>query len=132
MRLSAKAIQTYNGPNSFSTGNQWTVRAGDPNTLYFQLIDLDQAGLRYLAGVGSSNQPFGVQVTFLSIDDTKKIIAQAVQADANDSSLWKVTLSSLQVPGGGNVWMAVQEGNAIRRFSVLGMLAVEYLNNGNA
>lgn len=147
MRLSAKPVITFNNINSYVFGNQWIVRAGDPNTLYFQVLDIDQAisgnnqgfgifsgitpvgttaGLRYLLGIGSSNQPYGITVTFPSIDGTKQIEVAAVQVDANDSSIWKVSLASIQTPGGGNVQFAIQEGSTIRRFSVMNMLGIEF------
>lgn len=150
MRLSAKPIIRWCDVNDYSFGNQWITRAGDPNTLYFQILDIDQAvagnnagfgifsgitpvgtvaGLRYLVGIGVSNQPYSVTVTFPSIDNLNVITAQAVQADANDSSIWKVSLSSKQIPAGGSVQFAVQEGSAIRRFSVLNMLGVEDPND---
>lgn len=150
MRLSAKPIKSFGNINYFSYGNQWYVRAGDPNTLYFQLIDIDQAvsgngqgmgvfsgispvgtsaGQRYLVGVGTDNQPFSVSVIFMSIDDSGSITIPAVQADPNDSSIWKITIPSSQIPGGGNVQFAITEGSSIRRFSVLNMLAVEFPEN---
>jgi hypothetical protein len=146
MRLSAKPIIRWANVNDYSFGNQWIVRSGDPNTLYFQIVDTDQAisgnnqgfgifsgitpvgttaGLRYLLGIGVSNQPYGITVTFPSIDSTKVIQYAAVQADANDSSIWKVSLPASQIPSGGNVQFAIQEGSAIRRFSVMNMLGVE-------
>lgn len=145
MYLSAKPIINWCDVNMYSFGNQWNVNAGDPLTLYFQIIDTDQsiqgnnqgfsifsgitavgttAGLRYLLGIGSSNQPYGIKVTFPSIDNTKVLTYTAVQADANDSSIWKVTLPASQIPASGNVQFAVQEGTNIRRFSVINMLAV--------
>jgi len=129
----------------YTFGNQWTVNQGDPNTLYFQVLDSNQAiqgnnqgygifsgitplgttaGLRYLLGIGTQNQPYGITVTFPSLDNDQVITATAVQADANDSSIWKVTTSANQILAGGAVQFAVQEGNTIRRFSVLNMLAV--------
>lgn len=153
MRLSAKPIVNWSNVNMYSFGNQWIVRSGDPLTLYFQIFDQDQAiqgngpgfgqifsgiaplgttdGLRYLLGVGSSNQPYGVTVTFPSIDNSKSLTFVAQQADANDSSIWKVTLPASQSPNGGNVQFAVQEGSAIRRFSVMNMIAVEDPNDGS-
>lgn len=144
MRLSAKAIVTYGNINVFQYGNQWTIRSGDPVTLYFQLVDLDQSvpvqsnslftgltsvgnlyGLRYLAGIGGSNQPYSLTLTFPSTDDTKVITVAAVQADANDSSLWKVTLTANQLPASGNVQFALTEGTVTRRFFVVNLLAVE-------
>lgn len=154
MRLSAKPIVNWCNVNMYSFGNQWIVRSGDQLVLYFQLLDQDQAvqgngagfgvvfsgiaplgttdGLRYLLGVGSANQPFGVQVTFPSIDNTKQLTYIAQQADPNDSSIWKVSLPASQSPAGGNVLFTVQEGTSIRRFSVMNMIAVEDpTNNGS-
>lgn len=149
MRLSARPLLNYFSVNSFSYGNQWIIRAGDPNTLYFQVFDLDQGpasvvgapnpifgfqgsaslagniGLRYVVGVGSGNTPSGITVTFPSIDDTQVITAQAVQ-DPNDGSIWSVTLGQNQKPNSGNVIFAVAEGNNIRRFSAQNVLMVEY------
>ena len=147
MRLSAKPIVTWNGVNSYVFGNQWIINQGDPNTLYFQIFDADQAtqgssqtsplftgitsvgisaGLRYLVGIGGSNQPYQVSVTFPSIDDSKVLTLVATQADPNDSSIWKVSLTSDMSVSGGNLQFAVQEGSNIRRFSVVNMLNVQF------
>jgi hypothetical protein len=152
MLLSAKPIVNWCNVNMYTFGNQWIIRSGDPNTLYFQIIDTSQAisgnnqgfgifsgitpvgttaGLRYLLGIGTSNQPYGITVTFPSIDNNNVITATAIQADANDSSIWKVSLAASQMPAGGNVQFAIQEGSSIRRFSVTNMLDVEDpTNNG--
>ncbi len=129
MRLSAKLIQNYSNINSFGYTNQWVIRAGEPNTLYFQLVDLEQNALRHIAGVGGSNQPYSVSVTFPSIDDAKVITATAVQADATDASVWKVSLGSNQTPGSGQVVFTVVEGSATRSFGVLQAIQVEYPGN---
>ena len=130
MRLYARPLLNYANVNNFSYGNQWIVRSGDPNTLYFQLVDLDQgsSGLRYLPGIGSQNQPANVSVTFPSIDDAQVITAQATQ-DPNDGSIWSVTLSPTQNINSGNVIFAIFEGSSIRRFSVLNLVSVEYPQN---
>lgn len=148
MRLSARPLLNYANVNSFSYGNQWIIRAGEPNTLYFQIVDLDQGpasvignqpfmgaptlsgnvGLRYMVGVGVPNQPAGIQVTFPSIDDLQVITATAVQ-EADDKSIWKVVLTSSQKPNTGNVVFAVTEGSSTRRFSALNLMAVEYPQN---
>lgn len=152
MRLSARPLLNYANVNSFSYGNQWIIRAGDPNTLYFQVVDLDQGpasvvggpnpifgfqgsaalsgniGLRYMVGVGVSNQPAGITVTFPSLDDTQVINVLAVQ-DPNDASIWSVTLGQNQKPNSGNIMFAVAEGSSIRRFSALNLISVEYPQN---
>ena len=150
MRLSTRPLLNYVNVNNFDYGNQWAIRAGDPNTLYFQVVDLDQGpaqvigqanpifgfgqggqlggniGLRYMVGV--TNTPAGITVTFPSIDDTQVINATAVQ-DPNDKSIWSVTLGPNQKPASGNVQFAVAEGNQIRRFSALNILSVESPTN---
>lgn len=129
MRLSAKALVNWATVNNFDYANQWLIRAGEKNILYFQLFDLEQCDqLRYVAGVGVSNQPASIVVTFLSIDSTKVIQAIATQ-DPNDGSIWSVTLSSSQIPQGGNVKFTLTEGTIIRNFSVLALLGVEYPGN---
>jgi hypothetical protein len=130
--------------NNFSYGNQWIIRAGDPNVLTFQVVDLDQGpaqtignqifgapslsgniGLRYMVGVSTLA---AINVTFPSIDDAQVITVPAVQ-DPNDKSIWTVTLGPNQKPNSGNVIFAITEGSATRRFSALDLLKVEYPQN---
>lgn len=136
MRLSARSIVNYNSINSFSYANQWTIRAGDPNSLYFQLVDLNntdntvcKAPLRYIAGASTITQPAILTVTFPSIDDATQITVTATQADPADGSIWKADLSPAQIPGSGAVQFAVSEAGVIRRFGVLAMISVEYPDN---
>lgn len=130
MRLTAKPITTFSNINSFSYSNQWIVRAGDPNTLYFQIVDLDQNGLRYLAGIGIQNQPASIQITFPSIDDINVIKATATQ-DPNDKSIWSVNIGPNQRPGSGAVIFQITENTTVRRFSVTNMLTVEQPISGS-
>lgn len=146
MRLSAKALVNYANINNFAYANQWIIRAGEINILYFQLFDLDQGpqnaingpifgsnnalagnvGLRYMTGVGTANQPVGLVVTFPSIDSSQAFSVIAQQADPTDASIFKITLSSMQSPNSGNVFFALTEGNNTRRFFVQNMISVEY------
>ena len=145
MRLSANLIVNYANINQFSYANQWQIRAGDTNTLYFQIVDLDQninnmsglnsgaqnlngpsSSLRYLVGLGTQNQPYAVQVKFPSIDDSKALVVQAVQASSNDSSVWMVSIAGTQCINSGNVIFTVFEGTSIRTFKLMNALAVEY------
>ena len=127
MRLSAKALINYGSVNQFDYANQWIIRANEPNTLYFQLVDLDQDELRYMAGISLAA---GVVVTFPSVDDAQVIAANAVQ-ETNDKSIWKVVLSSIQKPNSGSVVFALTEGTVTSKFSVLNLISVEYLNEGS-
>lgn len=145
MRLSANLIRTYNNINSFGFGD-WSVRANEPNTLYFQIVDLDQMpwvvrqntswpgivqitddhnSLRYLTGQ-NGNTPVVVTVTFPSMDcNSSALVVTATAVDAADASLFKVDLTALQVPGSGNVIFSVQEGAVTRKFLVMDAISVE-------
>lgn len=129
MRLSAVPLINFSSVNGFDTANEWTIRSGEPNTLYFQLVDLDKDGLRYIAGIGSANQPASIAVTFPSIDSAKVLNLNATVANAADGSIWQVAIPSNQSPFSGNVWFAITEGTVTRRFNVLNMISVEYPTN---
>jgi len=157
MKLSAVALLNYQNTNNFAYANQWVIQSGDGVTLYFQVVDLDQGpynviggyynysfgfgpvtqtltgstGNRYMVGVGSSNQPDAIRVTFPSIDSANVIQVFATQADPNDSSIWSINLSPTQIPATGNVQFTIYEGNNVRNFSVMDMLDVVSLNNGS-
>jgi hypothetical protein len=129
MRLSAKPIVNYDSINSFDTGNQWIIRAGDPNRLYFQLVDLDKVDssmckipLRYVPQYTTSQV---LQVTFPSLDDAAQIVATAAQV-AGDGSIFYVDLTPAQIPGSGAVQFSLTLDGVTRRFGVLGMMSVEY------
>jgi hypothetical protein len=126
MRLSAKIIVNYANINQFAySEEQWKIRAGDPNTLYFQLVDLDQKELRYLLGLGASNQPDAIVVTCPSIDNSKCLQFQAIQADVADSSVWKIEIAPTQIPCSGNVIFTVTEGSTVRHFRLINAMHVE-------
>lgn len=124
MRLSAIPLINFQNINSYQSASQWIVRASDPNTLYFQLVDLDQNSLRYIAGVGLSNQPASVSVIFPSIDSSKVLTLTAVQ-NVNDGSVWSVSIPSTSSPQTGNVKFQVVEGANARSFFVTQMIVVE-------
>lgn len=126
MRLSAKAIKNYANINNFDFVSEWLIRANEPNTLYFQLVDLDQDSLRYIAGIGGAAT---ITVNFPSVNDAQELSIAATQADAADGSVWKVDLTNLQVPNSGSVVFTIVQAGVTRKFSVLNMISVE--NPGN-
>lgn len=128
-RLSAKPIVNFQGINSYKTANQWSIYAGNNNTLYFQVVDLDQCGLRYIPGIGVTNQPVGIKVIFPSIDCSKKLELIA-QQQASDGSIWSVQIPVTNTPQTGNVMFQLFEGNNYSSFVVDQMLIVNFLNNG--
>lgn len=126
MRLSAKLIKNFVDINHFNYATEWNARQNEPNTFYFQLVDLDQDGLRYLPIDAS----YSVTVTFPALNVTNVLEKSATQASALDRSVWKVDLADTEVPSSGNVQFKLVEGSVTRRFSVLQALVVEKLNDG--
>lgn len=126
MRLSAQTIKNFQGINSFQKSSEWTIRLDEPNTLYFQLVDLDQDGLRYIP-TGSTPS---VQVVFPAVNPTNVVTKVATQVSALDGSLWKVDLLDTESPSSGNVQFVLTEGGVSRRFVVLQGLVVEMFNQG--
>jgi len=122
-RLSARPIVNFQNINSFKYANQWSISSGNTTTLYFQMVDPDQCELRYIMGIGSSNQPDAVRVTFPSIDNAQVLSLFATQ-DPNDGSIWSINIPFTNTPCGGNVLFQVYEGNNIKTFTVLQMIVV--------
>lgn len=121
MLLSAKILKSVCGVNMFGYATNWTIRANEPNSLYFQLVDLDQAGIRYMPAAGSS-----INVTFPALPSASAIVVAASQPFPLDPSIWEVDLTNLQVPGSGNVIFSLTENSTVRTFSVMNAISVEY------
>jgi hypothetical protein len=126
VRLSAQTLKNFQNVNSFQKSSEWTIRLDEPNTLYFQLVDLDQDGLRYIPTGASPS----VQVVFPAVNPDNVITKTAIQASSLDGSLWKVDLLSTEKPSSGNVQFIFTEGGVTRRFVVLQGLVVELFNQG--
>jgi hypothetical protein len=153
MRLTSVPIINLCSINDFQTASQWTIRATDPQTLYFQLYDLDNVDTvpysapfnggffginqtvpqRYIAGVGSSNQPVFMTVTFPSLNAGNTITFTAVQ-DPNDGSVFSITLPGYSniayAPSSGNVYFSLTQGTTTVTWVVMNMIAVEMTNQG--
>ena len=156
MRLTSIPIVNFSNINDFQEASQWTIRASDPNTLYYQLFDLDNVTTfsspylplnggffnaaipslpqRYIAGVGTSNQPFSMTVTFPSLAMGKSIVLTATP-DPNDASVWSVTLPGYtnagMAPASGNVIFTLTQGINIYTWTVQNAIAVEQTNQGS-
>lgn len=126
MRLSIKPIKNFSNINNFSYQTEWIVRSGEPNRLYFQLVDLDQDSLRHMP----TDSIYSVTVTFPAVNPANIVTRSATQADTLDRSVWYVDLVSTDTIYTGNVQFSVVEGTTTRTFFFLQGLVVEYLNEG--
>jgi len=154
MRLTSTPIINFSTINDFQNASQWTIRATDPNTLYYQLFDLDNVSQppyvpmnsgffnaaiqtspqRYIAGIGASNQPAVMTVTFPSLDPTRTLTYTAT-SDPNDASVWSITLPGYAIaavaPASGNVIFSLTQGTKTVTWTVINMVAVEMTNQGS-
>jgi hypothetical protein len=126
VRLSAKPLKNFQNVNSFSYGTEWTIRLDEPNTLYFQLVDLDQDALRYIP----TGLPVTMQVVFPAVNPANTITKTAAATSALDGSLWSVSLLASERPSSGNVQFVLTEGGTTRRFVLQQGLVVELFNQG--
>jgi hypothetical protein len=130
MKLSARVVKNYANINSFDFGNQWEIRADEPNTLYFQLVDLDRSSkdagpLRHIP----QGSVITLNVLFPSIDDAEELEIAAAAVSAADGSLWKIDLAADEVPASGNVIFELTIDGTLRRFSLINGITVEYPGN---
>lgn len=129
MRLSAKTLKNVDSLNSWQYSENWIIRQdgmnGEATTLYFQLVDLDRAGIRYIP----SDSP-SVTVTFLNIDDDLAIVRSADPVFLQDGSIWKVELTSADLPASGNVIFSLFDNGKTHKFSIMNGLSVELVNAG--
>ena len=129
MRLSAKSLKNVENLNTFQYTNQWIVRqdglSGEEQSLYFQLVDLDKDGVRYIPNPGTV-----VIVTFPELDETMQAVKTATNPFADDRSVFKIDLTVLDIISSGNVKFQVTESTKVKKFSVMNMVTVELLNAG--
>lgn len=129
MRLSAKSLKNVENLNTFAYTNQWTVRqdgmSGEEQSIYFQLVDLDKDGIRYMPQASAT-----VKVTFPELDETTAVVKTASNPFADDRSIFKIDLTVSDVIASGNVIFEITEGGKVKKFSVTNMVTVELLNAG--
>lgn len=93
MRLGFEIISNVQNVNSFDRPQSYTVALGNPSTLYFRLVNLDQKRPDggYLRWIPNSADTITVQ--FASIDSNLNLSKVAVQAfPTDDRSIWKVPI----------------------------------------
>lgn len=124
MRLSAKPIINYQNINSFNYSTEWIIRREEQNTLYFQLVDLNKDGLRYIPTNAS------LEVIFPALDSTNTITKTAVNPSTLDTSIWSINILPTDTINSGNVQFILTDNGVVRRFVLLQGIVVEMFNQG--
>ena len=129
MRFSAKTLKNVDSLNSWQYAENWIVRqngnTGEASTLYYQLVDLDRDGIRYIPSNTAT-----MTVVFESLDDTMVVTKTAVIAFADDRSIWKIQLSAADLPSSGNVIFTLTDGGNSYSFNITNGISVDLVNAG--
>jgi len=152
-RLTSQPIINFCCINDFQYASQWTIRATDAQTLYFQLFDLDNTSQspyaplnsgffnaaiattpqRYIAGACPSVSPVVMTVTFPSLNAGNTLTYTATQ-DPDDGSVFSFSLPGYtnagSAPASGNVMFSLTQGTVTSSWTAQNMLAVEMTNQG--
>jgi hypothetical protein len=123
MLLSARFLANVSDVNNFDWIRQVEMNAGDPVTVYVQLVDasLDKSvqgwepiisGRRYMPASGAT-----LQVQLKNVDDTKTLNKIATQAfPTSDPSIWSFQIAATDdVQGTVSLTLVLTEGAVIRR-----------------
>jgi len=139
MRLNAKILKNVANINQWYYSNQATVQEGQANEIYVQLVDLDIAPgleksttlpdfpLRYI----SQGAVVALAATFPSIDDAAEIVVSGSQPFAGDKSIWKFSLTALQLPKSGNFKLKLTEDGIDKQILVKNAISVDLLSVGS-
>ena len=135
MRLNAKILKNVANINQFEYANQAYIQEGQANEFYLQLVDLDklpsgssECPLRYIPQ-GTS---IALTVIFPSLDaDTNEIQKIASQPFSGDLSIWKVSLSSSELPSSGNIRIKLTIDSSDKYFIVSNAIVVDMLEVGS-
>lgn len=141
MRLSGKILKNVNNVNSWSYASQAYMMEGQVNTLYVQLVDLEQSisinpekspanpdsPIRYISQAAS----LSVFAKFSSIDDSAEFEITGTQPFAQDRSIWKFELTSSQAPSSGYVQIRIVEDGVERKFNIKNAISVDTIEIGS-
>lgn len=135
MRLNAKIIKNVHSVNSWVFTNQAFVIEGQANSIYLQLVNLDQSTdpttekssafpqnpIRYI----SQAVAISLEATFPSLVDDDKFTVVATQPFASDKSIFKFDLTDDQIPSSGTVEFKLTEDGIVKTFKLKGAIALD-------
>jgi len=138
MRLNAKILKNVASVNQWQYGSQAYVQEGQSNEIYLQLVDLDKVPgtdksvalpenpMRYIP----QGSVVTLVATFPSIDSAQELVIEAIQPFADDKSIWKISLSSSQLPKTGNFKLKLTEDSEEKSMLVKNGVSVNLLEVG--
>ena len=112
--------------------NQWVIREGEANTLYFQIADIQQNLLRFIP----QGSPVSMTVTFTGNYSYNQavsynyytpapIVKVATQVDPSDGSIWSISILPTDEIYSGNVYFSLTNGTQVNSWIVNQMISVQ-------
>jgi hypothetical protein len=111
MNLGIRLLANVQDVNHLAVAQYAVLHSGEDFPLYFQLVDLDQGGIRYVPGVGGLTVVCQCQA--LSIDDSKVVTRFATQPFVTyDPSIFLLSLLATDLidAGTANFRVTLTEG----------------------
>lgn len=145
MKLTAKILKNVANVNQWDYTDSASVQEGQVNEIYFQLVNSDmtpvegdseslpECPMRFLPQ-GTVNN---VEITFPSLRNDpadlgiEEFTVPASQPFSDDKSIWKITLSSSQIPKSGNVRGKLTVDGVNQFFIVIGAIQTNTLDIGS-
>lgn len=114
MFLGVQMLKNVQSVNSFEQSAQVRLRQGNPSTIYFQLVDLEQVNkygepLRYVPANGAT-----CTATISSINQAYVITRACSQPYSQDGSIWAMTILASDTVVTGNFQITLSEGSTVR------------------
>jgi hypothetical protein len=139
MRLNVKILKNVANVNNWQYASQASIQEGQANDIYVRLVDYDMIGnnekstalpehpLRYIP----QSAVVTLQASFPSIDSAKEFSVNATQPFADDKSIWKISLTSSQLPKSGNFKLKLTEDGQEKNILAKNAIVVDLLNVGS-
>jgi len=146
MRLNAKILKNVIDINSWQYTNQATVQEGQVNEIYLQLVDLDKNPSNENSSTVLSETPLRyipqgtvifLEITFPALRSQSTDIGAeqfsviATQPFTDDQSIFKITLSSSQLPKSGSITGKLIIDGVDKYFLLPNAIIVDLLNIGS-
>lgn len=122
MLLGLRILENVQSVNSFAEVPVARHTRGDLATVYFQLVDLNQGGVRYVPLAGAI-----VKCTIENIDSNKQIKRFASQPfQSDDRSIWAVQfMQTDKIQGTANLRIQLIEGTIVHNGVARNVIRIE-------
>jgi hypothetical protein len=124
MRLGIQLLDTGATLNRFQTKTQIQIAQGETTTIFFQLLDKDQKGLRYVPATGATvlveiprfSEAFATASNQRQQIDYSVRRAATAAFPSDDRSIWKLPLTATDTANmmSSNIRVTVTEGSEVK------------------